>query len=261
MALLAETTGVFGETAAGVTLGALREAARRRRDRRGGDSGRPPRHGRRPQDAAASRRPRTSRRLSTRTPTHSSSTSGSASESGLMAKRPLETFITLVLEEADAELAQAHRELYPERLPEQIPLSLTLLYPWIPAQSVSEVDLELLRAFFADRPGSSSSSVAWLHSRARSSTRCRSPTTSCARRCGRSGPCIPSTRRTASQAAIRPRIARSAGWKVSAAITFEQVAARVGPLLPVCCVVEAATLMEEFELDRCRVRETLPFGR
>ena len=29
MALLAETTGVFGETAAGVTLGALREAARR----------------------------------------------------------------------------------------------------------------------------------------------------------------------------------------------------------------------------------------
>ena len=29
MALLAETSGVFGETAAGVTLGALREAARR----------------------------------------------------------------------------------------------------------------------------------------------------------------------------------------------------------------------------------------
>jgi threonine synthase len=29
MGLLAETTGVFGETAAGVTLGALREAVRR----------------------------------------------------------------------------------------------------------------------------------------------------------------------------------------------------------------------------------------
>jgi threonine synthase len=29
MALLAETAGVFGETAAGVTLGALREAVRR----------------------------------------------------------------------------------------------------------------------------------------------------------------------------------------------------------------------------------------
>jgi threonine synthase len=30
MALLAETTGIFGETAAGVTLGALREAVGRR---------------------------------------------------------------------------------------------------------------------------------------------------------------------------------------------------------------------------------------
>jgi threonine synthase len=35
MALLAETTGVFGETAAGVTLGALREAARRGQIREG----------------------------------------------------------------------------------------------------------------------------------------------------------------------------------------------------------------------------------
>ena len=60
MALLAETSGVFGETAAGVTLGALREAVRRassaRRQRR------PPRHRRRPQDAAARRRPPSARR-------------------------------------------------------------------------------------------------------------------------------------------------------------------------------------------------------
>jgi len=45
------------------------------------------------------------------------------------------------------------------------------------------------------------------------------------------------------------------------AITFEQVAARVKPLLPVSCVVQEATLMEEFEPDRCRVREAFPFGR
>ena len=45
------------------------------------------------------------------------------------------------------------------------------------------------------------------------------------------------------------------------AITLEQVAARVEPLLPVTCVVEAATLMEEYELDRCRVREAFPFRR
>lgn len=69
-----------------------------------------------------------------------------------MAERPLETFITLILEEEDAELAQAHRELYPERIPEHIPLSLTLLYPWIPAESVKEAEIEQLRAFFASRP-------------------------------------------------------------------------------------------------------------
>ena len=70
MALLAETTGVFGETAAGVTLGALRAAvaagevgARRPR--------RPPRHGRRSQDARAGRahlRPRPHRRRRGRLP-------------------------------------------------------------------------------------------------------------------------------------------------------------------------------------------------
>lgn len=77
---------------------------------------------------------------------------GSLLPSAVMAERPLGTFITLILEDADAGLAQAHRELYPERIPEHIPLSLTLLYPWIPAQSVTEADVERVRAFFAGRP-------------------------------------------------------------------------------------------------------------
>jgi hypothetical protein len=51
-----------------------------------------------------------------------------------MEARPLETSITLVLEHVDRELAEAHRELYPERIPEHIPFSLTLLYPWPPPQ-------------------------------------------------------------------------------------------------------------------------------
>ena len=38
------------------------------------------------------------------------------------------------------------------------------------------------------------------------------------------------------------------------------VARRVESLLPVRCEVGEATLFEEFEPDRCRVRETLPFG-
>jgi 2'-5' RNA ligase superfamily len=66
--------------------------------------------------------------------------------------RPLETFVTLILEDADPALAEAHRELYPERIPEQIPLSLTLLYPWIPRDSATQADVDRLRYFFAARP-------------------------------------------------------------------------------------------------------------
>ncbi len=54
--LLAETTGVFGETAPGVTLGALREAVQTRRARRERPR-RAPGHGRRAEDARPRRRP------------------------------------------------------------------------------------------------------------------------------------------------------------------------------------------------------------
>jgi hypothetical protein len=36
-----------------------------------------------------------------------------------MHARALETSITLVLEHVDSELSRAHRELYPERIPER----------------------------------------------------------------------------------------------------------------------------------------------
>jgi hypothetical protein len=65
--------------------------------------------------------------------------------------RPLETYVTLVLEECDDALAKAHRELYPERIPEQIPFSLTLLYPWISRGSLTAAAIEELAAFFAAR--------------------------------------------------------------------------------------------------------------
>ena len=56
MLLLASTTGVFGETAAGVTLGALRAAVAAGEVGRG-RPGRPVRDGRRAEDARAGRRP------------------------------------------------------------------------------------------------------------------------------------------------------------------------------------------------------------
>ena len=69
-----------------------------------------------------------------------------------MNERPRQTSITLDLEHCSAELAQAHRELYPERIPEAIPFSLTLHYPWVPAAEVREADLERVREYFAARP-------------------------------------------------------------------------------------------------------------
>ena len=42
------------------------------------------------------------------------------------------TNLTLVLAEQNEELADARDELYPERVTEHIPLSITVLYPWIP---------------------------------------------------------------------------------------------------------------------------------
>ena len=64
----------------------------------------------------------------------------------------LETGVTLFLAEQASELAAAHDELYPERVGEQIPLSLTLLYPFAPRRELNESHLQTLRDFFASRP-------------------------------------------------------------------------------------------------------------
>jgi 2'-5' RNA ligase superfamily len=63
----------------------------------------------------------------------------------------LETFVTLILADQARELAKAHDELYPERVGEHIPLSLTLFYPFAPRAELNEGHLELLHGFFASR--------------------------------------------------------------------------------------------------------------
>jgi hypothetical protein len=177
-----------------------------------------------------------------------------------MAERPLETFITLILEHEDSELAQAHRELYPERIPEHIPLSLTLLYPWIPAESVTEADLVQLRGFFASRPplefrltqvaefpGKVVYAVPEPDGEVRATMRALWALY----------PEYPPYREPGGDPPPHCTIGRLEGDHT---ITLERAAARVEPLLPVSCRVEAATLMEEYDIDRCRVRETFSFG-
>jgi hypothetical protein len=67
------------------------------------------------------------------------------------AERELETYPTLLLADQNPALAAAHDELYPERVPEGIPLSLTLLYPFAARSDVDEYSAGL-SSFFASHP-------------------------------------------------------------------------------------------------------------
>ena len=175
--------------------------------------------------------------------------------------RPLETSITLVLEHVSAELSEAHRELYPERIPEHIPLSLTLLYPWIPAESVTEADLDELRSFFAARPPLEfdlvrvtefPDLVAYAMPEPDEELRATM------RALWAKYPDYPPYRQPGSDPPPHCTLGRYQG---DHAITLEQAKRRVEPLLPIHCDVREATLMEEYALDRMRVRATFPFGR
>jgi 2'-5' RNA ligase superfamily len=174
--------------------------------------------------------------------------------------RPLETFVTLILADASPALAEAHDELYPERVPEHIPLSLTLLYPWIPRKSLTEGDVEGLRAFLATRmrlrfaltrvtefPGLVVYAVPEPDDQLRATMRAL----------WARYPDHPPYGEPGGDPPPHATLGRLTG---DYAITLEQARARVEPLLPVHCEVREATLMEEVEPDRYRPLRSLPFG-
>jgi hypothetical protein len=63
----------------------------------------------------------------------------------------LETYLTLLLADQNPALAAAHDEVYPDRVPERIPLSVTLLYPFA-VRSEVQLHRERLRSFFTSHP-------------------------------------------------------------------------------------------------------------
>jgi 2'-5' RNA ligase len=177
-----------------------------------------------------------------------------------MPDRPLETSISLDLEHVDPELSRAHRELYPERIPENIPFSLTLLYPWLPAAEVTDDDLDELRAFFAARPPLEfeltrvtefPGIVAYAAPEPDDGLRATM------RALWAKYPQCPPYGQPDSDPPPHVTLGRYEG---PTPITLEQAKARVEPLLPVRCVVTEATLDEEYEPDRMRIRATFPFG-
>ena len=160
----------------------------------------------------------------------------------------------------DAALAQAHRELYPERIPEHIPLSLTLLYPWIPAESVKQADIEQLRAFFASRPALDFQLTRLAEFPGKVVYAVPEPDGKLRATMRALWALYPEYPPYGEPGGDPPPHCTLGRLEGDYAITLEQAAARVGPLLPVSCMLEAATLMEEYDIDRCRIRETFPFG-
>ncbi len=177
-----------------------------------------------------------------------------------MSDRPLQTSITLDLEHCSTELAQAHRELYPERIPEAIPFSLTLHYPWVPAAEVTGADLERVREYLAARPPLEfelvrvtefPGMVAYAEPQPDADLRATM------RGLWALYPELPPYGRPGFEPVPHATLTRYAN-PING--TFEQAKARVEPLLPVHCVVTEAILQEEYELDRMRVRETFHFA-
>ena len=175
--------------------------------------------------------------------------------------RPLDTSLTLILDHTDAALAEAHWELYPERVPEQIPLSLTLLYPWIPVASLTDAELEEARSFFAGRrplafdlvrvaeiPGAVVYAVPEPDVELRDLMRAL----------WARYPDRPPYGRPGTDPPPHATLGRTVG---DDAITLETATKRVEGLLPVHCDVREATLMEEHAPDRWRIRERFPLGR
>jgi hypothetical protein len=171
----------------------------------------------------------------------------------------LETGVTLVLADSAPELAEAHDELYPERVSEGIPLSLTLLYPFATRADLTETHLEGLRAFFAARAPLEFELVrideipeAVVYAVPEPDDELRATM----RALWALHPEYPPYGRRGSDP---PPHASLALLDDDAATVRKRVEERVAGLLPARCVAREAALIEEFEPDRWRVRATFAF--
>ena len=177
-----------------------------------------------------------------------------------MAGRPLETALTLLLDHVDDRLVEAHDELYPERVVEGIPLTLTLLYPWIPAAELTPAVLDEVRAFFAARPtldfaltrveefpGAVVYAVPEPDEALRTTMRAL----------WSAYPGYPPYGKPDSDPPPHATLGRLVGPSPT---TLEAARERVEPLLPVHCHVTQASLMVEVEPDRVRYTEHFPLA-
>ncbi|HEX3455071.1 MAG TPA: 2'-5' RNA ligase family protein [Gaiellaceae bacterium] len=172
----------------------------------------------------------------------------------------LQSALTLFLT-GQPELEAAHWELYPERVDENIPLSLTLLYPFAPPDEAEQF-FGMLSDFFAGRPPLSfdlvriAESSGGIYAVPEPDDELRAtmralwalfPQFTPYGQPGTDPPPHASLGRFAADPDPDTLVARAE--------------ARVGQLLPAHFDVHEVTLMEMHEPDRWHVRVTFPFGR
>jgi 2'-5' RNA ligase superfamily protein len=176
-------------------------------------------------------------------------------------ERELETFLTLILADQNPALAAAHDELYPERVPEGIPLSLTLLYPFAAPSEVAQ-HFETLRGFLASYEPFAFELARleqWEESGAvYAAPEPEQPLRDMMRALWRLFPQFPPYREPAGDPPPHASLTWTGGDDREA--TRARVERRLDGLLPAPFRITEVTLMEEFEPDRCRVRETFRLG-
>jgi 2'-5' RNA ligase len=173
----------------------------------------------------------------------------------------LETYLTLVLADQNPALAEAHDELYPERIVEAIPLSLTLLYPFATRAEVDRYRAELGSFLAAGSPfGFELAGLAqWEESGAVYAVpEPEQPLRDFMRRLWRRFPEFPPYREAGSDPPPHASLTYTGGEDRAA--TRARVERRLDGLLPAEFHIAEVALMEEVEPDRWRLRETLRLG-
>jgi hypothetical protein len=176
-------------------------------------------------------------------------------------ERALETYLTLVLADQNAAFAAAHDELYPERVDEGIPLSVTLLYPFAAPAEVEQYR-DTLRAFFGSHPPFAfelARLAQWEESGAVYAVpEPEQPLRDLMRSLWRLYPQFPPYGEVGGDPPPHASLTYTGGDDRAA--TRARVERRLEGLLPAQFTIAEVALMEESELDRWRLRETFRLG-
>jgi 2'-5' RNA ligase len=171
----------------------------------------------------------------------------------------MDSAVTLFLADQAPELAKAHDELYPERIPENIPLSITLLYPFAPREELTDEQLRMLRGFFASRHPLSFdiARVAQWPDRSRAVYGVPEPEETLRSTMLALWELFPEFPPYGGADDPPPHASLTLAGDDE---TLAHVESHLDGVLPAHFDVDEAVLMEEAEPDVWRVRETFPFG-